>query len=355
MQTPAILNSKGERIVLNEQEKHHVRWISNQLSAMRGTLVFRNAMGYEAAITTLTTIVKRVSEQKFFQVAPADYLPVRVGEGTWSSNLLTYRSYDMSDAFESGILNSGGQNSRLSTPDAGVDSVIVDVFNWGKQIEWSIFDIEQAAKAGNWDLVSAKEKSRKKNWDLGIQRIAFLGASGQNASGGNCLGLLNQSGITTNTTLITKAISSMTPTELKTLQAGLLQAYRANAQYTAFPTHFIIPESDYNGLASQASPDFPIKSTLQLMEEMFQVMTGNKSFRILPLAYCDFANSGGVLSKQTYVLLNYDEESLRMDIPLDYTNTLANSINNFQFQNVGYGQFTGAMAYRPLEMLYLNY
>jgi hypothetical protein len=56
-----------------------------------------------------------------------------------------------------------------------------------------------------------------------------------------------------------------------------------------------------------------------------------------------------------YVLLNYDEEALRMDIPLDYTNTLANSLDNFSFQNAGYGQFTGVLAYRPLELLYFGF
>jgi hypothetical protein len=353
--TPTILNSKGEPVRLTNEEKHHVSYVARQLYEQRGSKCFRNALGYEVAITTLTTIIKRVSEQKFFQVAPADYLPVRVGEGTWSSNLLTYRSFDMADDFESGIINTGGQNSRLSTPDAGVDSLTIQVFNWAKAIGWSIFDIELAAKSGNWDLVSAKEKSRKKNWDLGIQRVAFLGANGQNGASGNCLGLLNQGGITVNSSLIAKPISTMTYTELAALQQGIIQAYRANCNYTAFPSHFIIPESDYNGLVVQSSPQFPLKSMLQLLEEGFQVITGNKKFRILPLAYADVANSSGVLTKQTYTLLNYDEESLRMDVPLDYTNTLANSIDNFNFQNVGYGQFTGVLAYRPLEMLYLSY
>ncbi len=86
---------------------------------------------------------------------------------------------------------------------------------------------------------------------------------------------------------------------------------------------------------------------------MFQVICRNKGFKILPLAYGDVAYSG--FSYQQYVLLNYDEESLRMDIPLDYQNTLANSLDNFSFQNAGYGQFTGVLAYRPLEMMYFQY
>ncbi len=302
--------------------------------------------------------MKKITEQKFFEVAPADYLPVRVGEGAWSSNLLTYRSFDAAAEFEEGVVNTGGQSARLAVADAAIDSLSVQVFNWAKSIEWTIMDIEMAAKAGNWDIVTSKEKARKRNWDLGVQRIMFLGARGMNGSTGPCLGLLNQVGITVNTTLITKAISSMTPAELKVFQATILGIYRANCNHTAWPNRFVIPESDYLGLASQASAEFPIKSTLQLLEEAFRLMTGKADFKILPVAYADaprHADVAAIAGKQVYSLYNSEEESLRADIPVDYTNTLANSLNNFSLQNVGYGQFTGVQAYRPLEMMYFTY
>jgi hypothetical protein len=116
-------------------------------------------------------------------------------------------------------------------------------------------------------------------------------------------------------------------------------------------------------MAAQASPTYPMKSILMLLEEGFQTICRNKSFKILPLAYCDIANAGGSGSSKLnslaltcqYALLNYDEESVRMDIPLQYTNTLANSLDNFMFQNAGYGQFTGVLAYRPLEILYMGF
>lgn len=347
LKQPVICNAKGEPIRLTNQEQYHADYLQRQVNER-----FGNSLGFEVSVTTLTTIVKKISMQKFFEIPPADYMPIRVGEGTWSSNLTTYRSFDVASEFEEGIINNGGQNSRLATADAAVDALNIKVENWAKSVGWTIFELEQAAKSGNWDLVTAKEKARKKNWDLGIQRLAFLGARGLNGAGGSCLGLLNQAGVTNNTTLITKAISAMTTAELKVFCAGVVEAYRTNCNRTAWPTCFIIPESDYNGLASQASPDFPIKSTLQLLEEMFQVIARNKTFKILPLAYADNAYGG---LGQVYTLLNYDEESVRMDIPLDYTNTLANSIDNFGFQNVGYGQFTGVLVYRPLELLYFSY
>lgn len=355
LKQPVITNSKGEPIVLNAKEKWTADYWQRIVNAR-----FGNALGLEVNITTLTTIVKKITEQKFFHVSPADYFPMKVGEGTWSSNLTTYRSFQAADIFESGIINTGQANDRMSQADAGVDALNIKVNNWAKGIGWSIFDLELAAKSGNWDLVAAKERARKENWDLGIQRVAFLGARGQNGAGGSCLGLLNQAGVTVNTSLITGFISALSTTTLSTLVQNLVQTYRSNCNYTAFPTHFIIPEADYNGLAAQSSPTYPLKSVLQILEEMFQVICKNKNFKILPLAYATVANATGTtfptgIATGIYTLLKYDEESVRMDIPLDYTNTLANSLDNFMFQNAAYGQFTGVLAYRPLEMLYLGY
>lgn len=344
-----VLNSKGQAIVLNEHEQYHADYMQRIINER-----FGNSLGYEIPITTLTAIMKKISEQKFYKIPFADYLPVIVGEGAWSAQLTTYRSFDLSAPFEDGIINTGANNTRAAQADAGVDAVNIKVNNWLKAIGWSIFDLQQAALSGNWDIVTSKEKSRKKNWDLGLQRVAFLGANGLNGSNGSCLGLLNQPGANINTSVITEPISGMTTTELKAFCAAIIEAYRANNNRTAMPTHFTVPESDYNGMAATVSPDFPIKSILELLLEMFKTMTGNQQFKIMPVAYADPAYSEGVLSKKRYVLSNYDEESIKMNVPVDYTNTLANSLDNFNFQNAGYGQFTGVQLLRPLEVLYFE-
>lgn len=348
LKQPTILNAKGEPITLTRQEAHLANHLQVEMNKK-----FENSLGYEIPITTLTTIMKKISQQKFFEISPADFIPVVVGEGAWSSNLTTYRSFDMADEFETGMVNTGGQNSRLATADAGVDSLNILVYNWAKTIGWNIMDLELAAKSGNWDIVTAKEISRKRNWDLGIQRVAFLGARGNNGVGGSCVGLLNQSGIAVNTTVIPKSLKSMSPTELSLFQQSVIEAYRSNNNRTAWPSIFVIPESDYNGLAAQAAPEFPVVSKLKLLEDAFKVITRNPSFKILPLAYADAAYSG--FAYQQYVLLNYDEESIRVNVPVPYTNTLANSLDNFSFQNVGYGQFTGVTTLRPLEVMYFQY
>jgi hypothetical protein len=353
-----IKNADGSRmeVVLNERESR----VANYLQRVA------NALGYDVAITTLTSIAKKITEQKFYQVAPADFVPVRVGEGAWSDQIMTYRDFSMADSFETGIIQTGDDNSRLASADAGVDSIYVPVFNWAKQNSYNLIQLEQASKSGNWDIVAAKARSRKRNWDLGIQSVAFLGAKGLNSSSlpasKQCLGLLNQNlssaygaQVTVNTTLITAPLYSLaaTPANLSSFLQQILGLYQANNSYTAMPTHFAIPTLDYLGLATASSPTFPLKSILEYMQETFKTMTGNQNFKILPVAYAVAANNP--YGKNIYALYNYEEESIRMDIPVDFTNTMANTINNFQFQSVAYGQFTGVGVYRPQELMYFQY
>lgn len=344
-----VLGKDGKPILLNVQEQRFANQLQKQLDSVH------NALGAEIDITSLTTIMKKVSEQKFFEVPPADYLPLRVGEGAWSSSLVTYRSFQTGGNFSEGVVNQSQNNSRIATAGAGVDSIPVIVKNWAKAITWTIMELNQASKAGNWDLVTTLEESRKTNWDLGIQEVAFLGLSGDSS----VQGLLTQSTgagaelVTDNTTTIQKALKDMSATELSAFCKVVLDVYRSNCSRSAWPTHFIIPESDYLGLATPSNADYPLKSRLEILQDTFRIMTKNPNFSIMPLAYGDAAYNG--LDVQRYVMLNYDEKSLRMDLPVDYTNTLANTINGFQFENVGYGQFTGVKAYRPKEMIYFSY
>lgn len=334
-----VYDSKGEPIILTLQEQKIANHVESQI---------KNA-GYDVDVTTLTTIMKSVIDQKFFEVAPADFMPIKVGEGAWSQQLTTFRSFTLGDGFETGVMNTGSNNSKMASANVQIDAVNVPVKNWGKQIGWSLFDMQFASKSGNWDLVTALEKSRKRNWDLGIQQLAFLGLTGDST---NVPGLFGQSDVTEDTSTISKFIYSTSSAEFYTLCTAIYEAYRYNCKYTAKPTHFVIPEKDFNGLAAPYDTAFPLKTKLIVMQELFATLTGNKDFKILPIAYANKANHG---TKNFYTLLNYDEDSLRMDIPVPYTNTLANSTDNFNFQNVGYGQFTPVKAYRPREMLYFTH
>jgi len=44
-----------------------------------------------------------------------------------------------------------------------------------------------------------------------------------------------------------------------------------------------------------------------------------------------------------------------MNLPIDYTTTTFGTVNNFDFSNVAYGQFSGIIAKRPQEIYYLDH
>ena len=333
-------NSKGEDVVLNEKELYRAEALTRKI---------QNDLGEQINVTALSTILKSVVDQKFFEVKPSDFMPIVVGEGAWSEILTTYRSFQIGDDFSTGIMSSGGgADGRIPQADAGVDSVSINVNSWNKGISWNIVQLQQALKAGNWDLIAAKERSRKTNWDLGIQKIAFLGLTGNSA----VLGLLNQAGITTDTTSIPSAIYLMSADDFKIFTQKIIAKFRNNNNRTAWPTKFVIPETDFLGLVGIASTVFPDKSMLDVLEKCFKDATRNKNFKIEPLVYGD--QNYNSLGNNVYALYNENVDTMRMNIPVDYTNTLANSSDNYTFQNAAYGQFTGLQMYRSLELMYFT-
>lgn len=314
-------------------------------------------LGYQIAIDTLTFIKKQITEQKFYEVAPADYVPIAVGDGAFSQSILTNLTVSTAADFESGVINQGSANDRLDSADAAISSKTVQVINWAKAVGYSVFEIEQALQSGNWDIIESKHRARKKNWDLGIQKIAFLGAISNQT---NVPGLLTQSAsnVNSDTTTITTLISGMDASGFATFIKNVVAAYQSNCSYTAFPTHFVIPQDDWLGLSSPVSATYPFNSKLEYLKKAFaEIVPGG--VKILPAVYGIPAYNASVLGGgnglHRYAMYRYDPETIRMDIPVDYTVTQPNTINNFQFQDAGYGQFTGVGVYRPLEVLYFDF
>lgn len=307
-------------------------------------------LGYQIAIDTLTYIKKQVVQQTFYTLAPADFVPIAVGEGAFSQSILTNLSLNTSGKFEAGIINQGSGNDRLASANAAVSPVTVAVINWAKSVGYTTFEIQQALASMNWDYIEQLHKSRKQNWDLGIQEVAFLGALSNSA----VKGLLTQGDVNINTSLITTPIKSMSASQFSNFVEGLLSAYLANCANTVMPDTFLLPLSDYVGLAAPVSEEFPMVSKLKYLQDAFNAIVPG-GVDIKASAYNNAAqNASRSINKNRYVLYRKNEETIRMDIPVDYTTTPANTLNNFQFQDVAYAQFTGVKAYKPLEVLYLD-
>lgn len=307
----------------------------------------QNATGFQVDINTLTGIKARITEQKFYEVAPSEFMPVEVGENPWAIESLTYRSFSTGGDFEKGVIETGTNDGRIERTDTQIDSVIVPRKAWAKSTNYNIPELMQAQVSGNWSLVERKEESRFKNWQLGIQKVAFLGLG----TGSQVKGLLNQADVTVNTTQITKTLSSMTATEFSTFLRTVLPTYFSNANSTVLPTHFVMPMADYLGLAGAADETYPLKSKLERLLEVFRTYVPD--FQVKGLAYADTANND--LGASRYVMYRgNDASSLTMEIPVDYTTTIYDTINGFNYESVGYGQFSGVQTYRPAEMIYFD-
>ena len=340
-----ILNSKGEKMEVasffkNDEEFAKAQRLENAVSEQ---------MGYQVPLTTLTAIIRGVAEQKFYQIPVADFIPVRVGtEAAWADDVLMFRSFQIGGDFEKGYIETATEG-RLASVNATLDGIRVPARVWAKEIAYSIADVQKAARTGIWDYVTQQEKARKTNWDLGIQKTAFLGSKD-----GTMEGLLNLSDVTVNTSLIPAALSEASDAQLQAFAGNVLNAYQQNNNYTAYPNRLYIPTDDYNGLAVATSTTFPIKSKMEYLLDVFKATTMNSDFKILPLAYLMPANSDGKLSAPRYVLMRYDEDVARFEIPVDYTTTVPNSYDGWTIRNVGYGQHTGVLDARPQEILYMD-
>lgn len=308
--------------------------------------------GYQYLIDTLSEIRAGVVEQKFYKIAPADYMPVDVGYAAWADEIVQNLTFQTGGDFFEGDIDTNYDTSRMAHVDTALAPIRMPVNTWAKQVTWTIADIAKAART-NWDIVEGKMKSLKTDWDLGIQKVAFLGHPVE----ATMTGLLTDSEVNINTVLISVPISDMSETQFKALVAGILDAYWTNSNNTeAEPDTFVIPTSDYLGLVGPVSGTFPIISKIEYLQNALEKATRNPGFKILPLAYAQSdRNSGSAVGgKNRYTLYKREPETLQMTLPVDFTMNQAATANNFNWEQNGYGQYSGCLINRKREVLYLD-
>ena len=311
-----------------------------------------SSLGYQYATQTTSFIRDRVVEQKFYTVPIADYVPVDVGTGAWMENIKTNLQYDVAGDFASGIASVSSNNAEIPTVDVGTAPISAKVITWRKGYQYSEPELSKALEANNWDVVTGKMTALTKHWQLGIQEVAFLGLQQDQT---NVPGLLTSPQVTINTTVIPGNISAMNAAAFQTLVSNIIGAYLANANYTCMPNRFIMPLSDFAGMGVAASSDFPIADMIAYLQNMFVKITGEKDFKISGLAYAQAAQNANFNNTNRYLLYRYDAESVKMDIPVDFTLRPAGTSDNFNWQGVGAGQFTGCIYYRPATALYMDH
>lgn len=306
--------------------------------------------GFQYAIDTLSYIRSSVIEQKFYEIPFSDFIPVDVGEGAYSDEVVQNLTFMSGGSFHDGDMANSDNTGRFASVETGLDPIRMPTRLWGKQAGWNIFEIARAAAASNWDVVESKLKSLKKDWDLGIQEVAFLGAPGTSITG-----LLNNSNVTVNTSLISTPLRSMNETQFTAFVGGLLPAYFDNSNDTSLPDTFLIPNSDYLGLGVPYSATYPNISKLQYLLETLRRLTGNPNFEVKGLSYAQSnRNAGAGISQNRYVLYKNDPETLKMAIPVDFTMLEADTSDKFLWVQKSVAQYSGVLINREPEVLYID-
>lgn len=332
----------GQEVKLNEAEKAAVSAISDKFNAIV-TSTDINGLGAQIDINTLTVLLKTISSQKFYQIPLEKYLKQDI-DGGWAQQLLQVREYLPTNPM-AGFMDQSAHGAKMAVADATVDGLYIPVITWAKQIELSIAEINQAALLGNFSLIEAKERSRKKSHDLDMQQLMFLGFKKVN-------GLLSfASDVTVDTTSIASSISDMNYNELNTFAKSMVEAYRQNCQRTAYPNKLVIPESDFNGLAAQANPQFPLRTKLSMLKEAFDTICP-RPIEILPCVYSD--SRYNELGVNRYALYNDDIDTIRNLKAIDYTPTMMNNIDGWNLVNTAFARVAGVVLNRPRELMYFD-
>jgi hypothetical protein len=309
--------------------------------------------GFKYAIDNLSYIRAETVKQKHYEVAPADFMTVDVGEAPWGSEVIQNITLQNGGSFYEGDVNQGQGGFRAASVDVSLGKVRMPTQIWGKMTGWTIMEIAQAAAASKWDIVGDKLDALKTNWDLGIQRTAFLG----HPQISTITGLLNNADVNINTSLITVPLSSMSATQFNAFVAGILAAYFTNSNSTeAKPNRLIIPYDDYLGLAALVPGTvgtYPI-AKIQYLEEAFKRMCG-PDFKIMPLAYSIAANNVDAgINKNRYVLYKDDPKTLKLSIPVDFTLYEARTVDAIDWVQKAIAQYAGVLVARPREVLYID-
>lgn len=309
-------------------------------------------LGYEYLISTLSELRAETIEQKFYKIAPGDFMPVDVGFGAFSEEIIQNRTIQSGGSFYAGDIDTNSEASRIAQVDVGLDKIRMPNQNWAKTALWSIIDIAKSAKASNWDVLADKLKSVKTDWDLGIQETAFLG----HPTVAGMTGLLNNAEVNINTTLITVPISEMSETQFNAFLAQALALYFANSNDTQDkPDTFVMPASDYLGLTSFTSTTFNNISKIEAMLNAFRKATDNPNFKIKGLSYAQAnRNSDRGINKNRYALYKDDPDVLKLNIPVDFTMLEAGTADNFKWTQPAHGQYSGVLINREREVFYID-
>lgn len=307
--------------------------------------------GVVQTVDTITQIITDVVEAKYYTLGgltPSDFINIDVGRGAYSGQIFQFTSAYLGATFEQCIVNPASTGiHNNATADIVVDGISINN-NFYRQ-KYSISQEELRMAAVNrvgFDVIEQKEKARAKNWQLGIQNVLFNGLKD-----GRTVGLLNQSDVTINTTLLPSPIETLTIAELKTFAGEVISTYFNNSNGTYFPNRYLMPTQSYMALGVPYGDTFGMPTVKEVLENAFKAAGAPADFRIVHAIYANEAATGGF---GRHVLYNTDVDNIVMYIPKNYTPYPLYPQGSLDMISDAEGQFTGVQLKRKGTMLYID-
>ena len=303
--------------------------------------------GVVQTVDTITDIVQGVIETKYYELAGqtlSDFVNIDAsGRGAYAGEIFQFTSAYVGAPFKQCIINPASTGIHNdATADVAVDGISQRNNFYRQKYSISQEGLRMAAvNRVGFDLIEQKEKARKKCWDLGLQDTLFLGLGD-----GRTFGLLNQPGVTVNTSLLPVAPQNMTVAQIKAFAASALATAFAASNNTIMPNRWAMPTSSYMALGIPYGDTFGMPTLKEVLERAFKEAGAPADFKIVHSLYNNTAASG--LGLHAF----YHTEDVVMYIPKDYTPHPLYAQGALDMISDAEGQFTGVWVKRPGAFLY---
>ncbi len=308
--------------------------------------------GVVQTVDTITDIVQGVIETKYYELAGqtlSDFINIDASSrGAYVGEIFQFTSAYVGAPFKQCIINPASTGIHNdATADVAVDGISQRNNFYRQKYSISQEGLKMAAvNYVGFDLIEQKEKARKKNWDLGLQDTLFLGLGD-----GRTFGLLNQPGVTINTSLIPTAVNNMTVAQLKTFAGTALATAFAATNYTIMPNRWAMPTNEYLALGVPYGDTFGMPTVKDVLETAFKAAGAPSDFRIVHSLYNETAGTNG---GARHVFYNTDPDNVIMHTPKPYTPYTLYAAGALDMISDAEGQFTGVWLKRPTSMLYVD-
>ena len=327
------------------------KYAEQTFKAVNALYDYPNA-GLVQTVDTITDIVAGVVEAKYYELAGqklSDFVNIDASDrGAYAGEIFQFTAAYVGAPFKQCIINPASTGIHNdATADIAVDGISQRNNFYRQKYSVSQEGLKMAAiNRVSFDLIEQKEKARKKCWDLGLQETLFLGLGD-----GRTFGLLNQNGVTVNTSLLPAAPQNMTTAQIKNFAATALATAFANSNNTIMPNRWAMPTSTFMALGVPYGDTFGMPTVKEVLEKAFREAGAPSDFKIVHSLYNENAGVGGA---NRHVFYNTDEDNMVMHTPKPYTPHPLYAAGALDMISDAEGQFTGVWVKRPGSVLYAD-